>query len=81
MPNPNHASWGDAMQACAGAWTAAATRSPKPSARSRWCALAVLALAWWRFEWRPSRIRVGFTVFYVLLALGPFVHVAGVDTP
>ena len=80
LPNPNHALWGDAMQAWLVAWTDRANAFPEAVGSLSLVALAVIAAAWWRFEWRPSRIRVGITVFFVLLALGPFVYVAGVNT-
>lgn len=80
MPNPNHAWWGDAMRATLVEWSGRGDAFPEAVGSLSLVALAVLALTWWRFDWQPSRIRIGFTVFYVLLALGPFVHVAGVDT-
>ena len=42
-------------------------------------AVAVLMLAWFA-GWRPSRWWAGVTFAFGLLALGPFVHVAGVNT-
>jgi hypothetical protein len=42
--------------------------------------LAVIAVAVWRYGFRPSRRWVALSVFFGLLALGPFVHVAGVNT-
>ena len=80
MPNPNHAWWGDTMRETLVHWTGRGNAFPEAVGSLSLVSLAVLALAWWRFGWQPSRIRVGFTVFYVLLALGPFVHVAGLDT-
>jgi hypothetical protein len=80
VPNPNHALWGDAMQARLTSWTDRANAFPEAVGSLSLVALAVMAAAWWRFDWRPSRIRVGITVFFVLLALGPFVYVAGVNT-
>ena len=68
------------MQARLVAWTDRANAYPEAVGSLSLVALAVIAAAWWRFEWRPSRIRVGITVFFVLLALGPFVFVAGVNT-
>ena len=41
--------------------------------------IGVLALAW-RAGWRPSGWWAGLTVLFGLLALGPFIHVAGVNT-
>jgi len=42
-------------------------------------ALVTIALAW-RAGWRPSRWWAGLTALFALLALGPFIHVAGVNT-
>jgi hypothetical protein len=41
--------------------------------------LAVLGWAWWT-GWRPSRWWVGLAALFGALALGPFVHVAAVNT-
>ncbi len=80
LPNPNHVLWGEAMRARLIAWTGTQNAIPEAVGSLSLVALAVMAAAWWRFEWRPSRLRVGMTVFFVLLALGPFVYVAGVNT-
>ena len=42
--------------------------------------LAVIAGGWWRAGWQVSRIRVGVTIFFALLTLGPFLQVAGLNT-
>lgn len=42
-------------------------------------ALVTIALAW-RAGWVPSRWWAGLTVLFGFLALGPFVHIAGVNT-
>jgi len=80
MPNPNHAWWGETMRTTLVRWSGRADAFPEAVGSLSLVALAVLLVTWWRFEWKPSKIRVGFTVFYVLLTLGPFVHVAGVNT-
>ena len=60
--------WGGAAAGAArSAGRATPTPIPKRSARCRWSALAVIAGAWWRAGWRSSRIRVGVTIFFVLL--------------
>jgi hypothetical protein len=41
--------------------------------------VAILFLAW-RAGWRPSRWWAGVSITFGLLALGPFIHVAGVNT-
>lgn len=44
-------------------------------------ALAVITVAWLAAGWRPARRRwVWMPVGFALLALGPFVHVAGINT-
>ena len=43
--------------------------------------LAVLAFAWFRAGWRPTRRRwLWFPVVFATMALGPFVHIAGINT-
>ncbi|HWK10927.1 MAG TPA: hypothetical protein VNR64_12790, partial [Vicinamibacterales bacterium] len=42
--------------------------------------LAVVAIAVWRYRYRPSRLWLALAAFFALLTLGPFVHVAGVNT-
>jgi hypothetical protein len=80
MPNPNHAWWGDTMRSTLVRWSGREDAFPEAVGSLSLVSLAVIVLTWWRAGWRPSLLRVGFTVFYALLALGPFVHVAGVDT-
>jgi hypothetical protein len=41
--------------------------------------IGILALAW-RHGWRPSRWWAGLFVLFGLLALGPFIHVGGINT-
>jgi hypothetical protein len=42
-------------------------------------AIAIVLIAW-RLGWRPSRWWLGLAVLFGFLALGPFVHIAGVNT-
>lgn len=42
--------------------------------------LAATAVAWFGARWRPRRRWLWMTVLFAALALGPFVHVAGVNT-
>ncbi|MBI2186646.1 MAG: hypothetical protein HYU37_05905 [Acidobacteria bacterium] len=77
VPNPNHPLAPDAL----GAWLS----SPRPDAYYEnvasltFVALGAIALAW-RTGWRIPRFWAGLTLFFGALALGPFVHAAGVNT-
>ncbi len=42
--------------------------------------MVVVAIAVRRYGFRPSRVWVGLTAFFALLTLGPFVHVARINT-
>ena len=44
-----------------------------------WVALVAIAAAL-RTGWKPSRLWIALTVTFGLLALGPFIHVAGINT-
>ena len=76
LPNPNHPLAPEAISE----WL---TKRPQAFienvASLPYVALAILVLAW-RAGWRPSRWWVGLSVAFGLLALGPFVHVAGLNT-
>jgi hypothetical protein len=80
LPNPNHAWWGAAMQDWLARWAQRSDAFPEAVGSVSLVAVGVMVAAWARFEWQPSRIRVGATLFYALLALGPFLYVAGVNT-
>jgi hypothetical protein len=80
LPNPNHALWGGMMQTWLLTWTQRADAFPEAVGSVSLVAVTVMVAAWARFGWRPSRIRVGATIFYAMLALGPFVYVAGLNT-
>jgi hypothetical protein len=80
LPNPNHLLWGAPMRALLVQWTGRGDAFPEAVGSLSIVALAVFALAWWRAGWQPSRIRVGITAFFLLLSLGPFVYVAGLNT-
>lgn len=79
LPNPNHVLWGEPMRALLVQWTQRGDAIPEAVGSISLVALGVVLWAWWRLGWHPSRIRVGATIFYALLALGPFLHVAGVN--
>jgi hypothetical protein len=76
LPNPNH----PLAPANIRDWL-----SPRPDAYFENVAsiplvvLAVLLAAWWK-GWRPPRLWIGVAIAFGLLALGPFVHVAGLNT-
>lgn len=42
--------------------------------------MLVIVIALWRYRFRPSRLWLVLTALFALLALGPFVHVAGINT-
>lgn len=76
LPNPNHPLAPDAIRE----WL-----SPRPDAffenvaSLTFVALITIALAW-RTGWRVPRLWAGLAIAFGALALGPFVHVAGVNT-
>ena len=43
-------------------------------------ALLVIGLAWWRTSWRPSMRWFAAAMVFALMTMGPFIHVAGVNT-
>ena len=61
-------------------WTGHATPTPKRSARCRSSASPSSPASGGAPAGRSSRIRVGITIFFALLTLGPFLQVAGVNT-
>jgi hypothetical protein len=77
VPNPTHA----LAPAAIVDWT---TMSPGGFAEQvvavSLVGLAVMLVAWRRAAFRPSRLYLGITVGFGLLTLGPFIHVAGVNT-
>jgi hypothetical protein len=80
LPNPNHMLWGAAMQALLVRWTGHVNAYPEAVGSISLVCLGVIAFAWWRGGWRVSRIRLGVTAFFTLLALGPFIQLAGYNT-
>jgi hypothetical protein len=77
LPNPNHPLAPEAWRM----WLA----RPTPDAylenvASIPLAAIGIAIVAWALGWRPSRWWIGVTCAFGLLALGPFVHVAGVNT-
>ncbi len=80
MPNPNHPWWGQFFTDYIIAWSGRADGFPEFTAAIPFTALGVIAFAWWRVGWRPGPVIIVFIGFFALLALGPFIHVAGYNT-
>ena len=77
LPNPNHALAPAAMTD----WLSSKPgRFEEQVASLSLAALVVIALACWRAKFRPSRFWLVVTVGFGLLALGPFIQFAGVNT-
>lgn len=76
-PNPNHAWLG-------GPWRDWLTTRPggfvENVASLTIVGVAVVAIAVWRYKFRPPRTWLALAIFFGALALGPFVHVGGVNT-
>lgn len=79
LPNPTHPLWRDTMIPLIQRWAGRGDAYPEFVASQSCVALGVIALAWLA-GWRPSRAWLAFTGSFGLLALGPFLHVAGVNT-
>ena len=76
LPNPNHPLAPDALEA----WLTSRPNGYLENVASfPLVALGVLLVAW-RGGWRPSRWWAGLAIVFGLLALGPFVNVAGINT-
>jgi len=76
LPNPNHPLSPDASRG----WISA-RRDGYLENVGTIPLVSLLVIAWaWRRGWRPSRPWVFLTAFFALLSLGPFIHVAGVNT-
>ena len=76
LPNPNHPL---APEVIAQWLTSRPQAYIENVASLPYVALAILFFAW-RAGWRPSRWWVGLTALFGALALGPFIHVAGLNT-
>ena len=76
LPNPNH---GWAPAAIAG-WLTAQPNGYLENVASIPLVMAGALLAAWWTGWRPSRWWAGVAITFGALALGPFVHVAGLNT-
>jgi hypothetical protein len=80
LPNPNHALWGTTFQDLIVRMHGVPDAFPEYVASIPFVALGLFAIAWWRAHWRPTPVLLAFTLTFVGLALGPFVHIAGMNT-
>ncbi len=76
LPNPNHPFSPDAIQRFL---------TPRPDAYPENVAsipfvIVAVAITAWRLGWRIPRLWAGFAALFALLSLGPFVHIAGMNT-
>jgi hypothetical protein len=77
VPNPNHPWFGAASRG----WVAAQPNGFAENVVSlSLVACVVMALAWWRYRPRVAAPWLALTAAFGALALGPFVHVAGINT-
>ena len=76
LPNPNHPLAPSAIAR----WLSGQPNGYAENVASLPFVVIGLLLAAWRRGWRPSRWWLGLTALFGLLALGPFVHVAGINT-
>ncbi|MEP6782118.1 MAG: hypothetical protein ABI983_00530, partial [Acidobacteriota bacterium] len=76
-PNPQHPImrwlYGDSL-------AAAPTVFVEYTASLSLIALAIIVIAMWRARYRPPVAWVGVTIGFALLALGPFIHIDGINT-
>jgi hypothetical protein len=75
-PNPNHPLTPDGFQS----WLAAQPGGYHDQVASLCLVAVVIVLLAWRRGFKPERFWVVFTIGFGLLTLGPFIHVAGVNT-
>ena len=76
LPNPNHPLAPDALTE----WLSKRpNRYHENVASLPLVGMGILILAW-RAGWRPSRWWAGLLAMFGLLALGPFIHIAGINT-
>ena len=76
LPNPNH----PLAPAAISQWLTNRPQAYIENVSSLpYVALGILLLAW-RAGWRPTRWSVGLCLAFGLLALGPFIHVGGINT-
>jgi hypothetical protein len=80
LPNPNHPLWGAPIQDLIVKLSQRPDGYPEFTASIPWVALGLFVLAWRRFGWRPVPLPVIFPITFALLALGPFIQIAGLNT-
>jgi hypothetical protein len=76
LPNPNHPLAPDALRE----WLAQRPNRYHENVASLPLVGIGIAILAWRSGWRPSRWWTGVIVMFGLLALGPFIHIGGVNT-
>lgn len=76
LPNPNHPLAPAAIQQ----WLSTRPNGYLENVASIPFAMIAVLLACWAAGWRTSRWWLGLTVLFGALALGPFVHIAGINT-
>jgi hypothetical protein len=76
LPNPNHPLRISGVVE----WLASRPNGYEENVASlSFVALAILLVAFWK-GWRPSRWWAGVTALFALLAMGPFIHIAAINT-
>jgi hypothetical protein len=80
MPNPNHPIWGERFQGVIRRWSGRDDAFPEFVGAVSLVPLGVIVVAWRRVGWLPTRFGMAWTILFAVLALGPFVHVAGMNT-
>jgi len=80
MPNPNHPLWGAPFHDLIERWSGRMDGFQEFTVAIPFVALGVILVAAWRYKWRPTPAMATFTVLFGLLALGPFVQIAGMNT-
>lgn len=79
LPNPNHPLFGGPSRQWL-ARRAGPAGLPEEVGSLPFVALGLIGWAWWRRGWRAPRSWTALSATFVLLALGPFVLVGGVNT-